>query len=62
MMLAGGLAGTATWLTVYPLDIVKSRVQIDVTGILSLRCVCVYGVWENGFSIYIYIYIRARDA
>jgi hypothetical protein len=34
MMLAGGLAGTATWLTVYPLDIVKSRVQIDVTGIL----------------------------
>lgn len=32
MMLAGGLAGTATWLTVYPLDIVKSRVQIDVTG------------------------------
>ena len=28
-MLAGGLGGTAFWLACYPLDVVKSKIQID---------------------------------
>jgi len=31
-ILAGGIAGMCTWLVVYPLDNIKSRVQIDVSG------------------------------
>ncbi|CAL7949077.1 unnamed protein product [Xylocopa violacea] len=29
MLLAGGLAGTASWVVSYPLDVVKSRIQAD---------------------------------
>lgn len=29
MLLAGGLAGTASWVISYPLDVVKSRIQAD---------------------------------
>ncbi|XP_033327658.2 mitochondrial basic amino acids transporter [Megalopta genalis] len=29
MLLAGGIAGTASWLLTYPLDVIKSRIQAD---------------------------------
>lgn len=32
MLLAGGLAGTASWIVSYPLDVVKSRLQADTTA------------------------------
>ncbi|OXU26940.1 hypothetical protein TSAR_013830, partial [Trichomalopsis sarcophagae] len=32
MLLAGGLAGTASWVVSYPLDVVKSRLQADTTA------------------------------
>ena len=32
MLLAGGLAGTASWVISYPLDVVKSRLQADISG------------------------------
>jgi len=32
LLLAGGCAGVANWLAVYPIDIFKSRVQTDQTG------------------------------
>lgn len=30
---AGGLAGTASWLTVFPVDLVKSRLQKDALAV-----------------------------
>lgn len=32
MLLAGGLAGTASWIISYPLDVIKSRIQAETTG------------------------------
>ncbi|XP_043470676.1 mitochondrial basic amino acids transporter [Leptopilina heterotoma] len=32
MLLAGGLAGTASWVFTYPVDVVKSRIQADTVG------------------------------
>jgi len=30
LMLAGGLGGTAFWLSCYPLDVIKSKIQVRV--------------------------------
>jgi solute carrier family 25 carnitine/acylcarnitine transporter 20/29 len=32
ILVAGGVAGCATWASVYPLDVVKTRVQTQVAG------------------------------
>ncbi|XP_012254046.2 mitochondrial basic amino acids transporter [Athalia rosae] len=32
MLMAGGLAGTASWIISYPMDVIKSRLQAEVTG------------------------------
>ena len=32
ILMAGGLAGTASWVSTYPIDVVKSRIQADDTG------------------------------
>ena len=32
LLLAGGLAGMASWISTYPIDVVKSRVQADMAG------------------------------
>lgn len=32
MLLAGGLAGTVSWIFTYPIDVIKSRLQADCTG------------------------------
>ncbi|XP_046418929.1 mitochondrial basic amino acids transporter isoform X1 [Neodiprion virginianus] len=32
MLMAGGLAGTASWIVTYPVDVIKSRLQAEVTG------------------------------
>ena len=29
LLLAGGMAGTASWVLTYPVDVIKSRVQAD---------------------------------
>jgi len=36
IMLCGGLAGIVTWASIFPLDVVKTRVQTQVTRILPL--------------------------
>jgi hypothetical protein len=37
--IAGGVAGALAWASVYPLDVVKSRMQVrDVTW--SMKCLC----------------------
>ncbi|XP_033209402.1 mitochondrial basic amino acids transporter-like [Belonocnema kinseyi] len=40
MLLAGGLAGTASWIFTYPLDVVKSRLQADTSGKYSSALDC----------------------
>ncbi|XP_053596008.1 mitochondrial basic amino acids transporter [Microplitis demolitor] len=32
MLIAGGLAGTASWIFTYPIDVIKSRIQADQNG------------------------------
>lgn len=32
LLLAGGLAGSCSWIVTYPIDVVKSRMQADITG------------------------------
>ncbi len=31
-MLCGGFGGVAFWLAIFPADVIKSRVQVDVSG------------------------------
>ncbi|XP_044267250.1 mitochondrial basic amino acids transporter [Tribolium madens] len=38
MLLAGGISGMVSWIIVYPIDVVKSRFQIDNTYKNSLDC------------------------
>ena len=32
LLLAGGIAGSSSWIVTYPIDVVKSRMQADITG------------------------------
>ena len=40
MLFAGGMAGTASWVLTYPLDVIKSRLQADVSGKYSCAMDC----------------------
>lgn len=40
MLLAGGLAGTASWVLTYPVDVIKSRLQADTSGKYSSAMDC----------------------
>ena len=35
VLVCGGFAGVATWVSVYPLDVVKSRVQTDAEWVVG---------------------------
>ena len=39
LLLAGGMAGICAWIVTYPVDIIKSRIQADMTGKYS-------GLWD----------------
>ena len=42
LALAGGMAGAGFWTTVYPVDVVKSRIQVTnpMTGLHHMQCTC----------------------
>ena len=55
IMLAGGTAGTVSWAVTYPMDVIKSRIQVDGTSGISryqgvTDCI-VKSVQEGGFRV-----------
>jgi len=57
ILAAGGLAGSACWASIYPLDVIKSRIQLDslagdrkYTGILDCA---VKSFREGGFKLFL---------
>lgn len=37
MLISGGIAGTVSWVVVYPIDVIKSRMQIDGVGEIKYK-------------------------
>ncbi|XP_050474171.1 mitochondrial basic amino acids transporter-like isoform X1 [Bombus huntii] len=50
MLLAGGLAGTASWVISYPLDVIKSRIQADGNRYAGLIDCVRQSVKTEGYS------------
>lgn len=50
MLLAGGLAGTASWVISYPLDVIKSRIQADGNRYAGLIDCLKQSVKTEGYS------------
>jgi len=52
ILVAGGIAGVATWASIYPLDVVKTRVQTQVleAGAAEGSRLLAGGAWHGGFG------------
>ncbi|XP_054005038.1 mitochondrial basic amino acids transporter-like isoform X1 [Hylaeus anthracinus] len=50
MLLAGGLAGSASWMITYPLDVVKSRIQADSKRYAGMLDCLKQSVKAEGYS------------
>ena len=51
LLLSGGLAGQCSWLSTYPVDVIKTRIQNDSCGEYRNALHCVQRTWlESGFS------------
>ncbi|KAF8536029.1 mitochondrial carrier domain-containing protein [Trichophaea hybrida] len=48
VLIAGGVAGCVTWASVYPLDVVKTRVQTQVFGGRGRAWECARVAWREG--------------
>ncbi|OEL34979.1 Mitochondrial arginine transporter BAC2 [Dichanthelium oligosanthes] len=54
MLMSGGLAGVASWVYCYPLDVVKSRLQAQAFPATRYRSVVDFfrrSVWEEGLPV-----------
>lgn len=51
MLMAGGTAGTLSWLVIYPLDVIKSRIQADNFRYKSLTDCVRQTISQEGFSV-----------
>lgn len=50
MLIAGGLAGTASWIVTYPIDVIKSRLQADINSKYSGAIDCFKkSITQEGF-------------
>ncbi|KAL3873808.1 hypothetical protein ACJMK2_036893 [Sinanodonta woodiana] len=47
-LLAGGLAGSLTWLSIIPVDVIKSRYQADCNGKYKGLLDCTYKCYQEG--------------
>lgn len=51
MLMAGGLAGTASWIATYPIDVIKSRLQAETSGKYSGAIDCLrQSISAEGYS------------
>ena len=53
LLMAGGIAGMASWISTYPVDVIKSRIQADTSNRYSgfWHC-CVKSYKEEGISVF----------
>ncbi len=51
LLLSGGTAGAMSWLVIYPVDVVKSRIQADTRYNSMLQCVR-QSFTEEGFGVF----------
>lgn len=47
ILIAGGLAGVISWVFTYPLDVLKTKMQMDLSGKYSGVLDCVVKTWKN---------------
>ena len=52
LLFAGGTAGAASWLAIYPLDVIKSRLQADTTY-KSMRHCIKHSLGEEGIGVFV---------
>ncbi|XP_021945495.1 mitochondrial basic amino acids transporter [Folsomia candida] len=53
MMMAGGLAGVMSWIVTFPIDVVKTRLQSDVSGKYSGAIDCLKKTYQaEGYSAF----------
>ena len=52
-LMAGGFAGMASWLSTYPVDVIKSRIQADMRGeYKGFWDCCVKSYHQEGFAVF----------
>ena len=52
LLFAGGTAGAVSWLAIYPIDVIKSRIQADLTYNSMRQCVR-HSLSEEGFGVFL---------
>lgn len=52
LLLAGGTAGAVSWLAIYPMDVIKSRIQAD-TNYNSMRQCFKHSLSEEGVGVFV---------
>jgi solute carrier family 25 (mitochondrial carnitine/acylcarnitine transporter), member 20/29 len=51
-MVSGGLAGQISWISVYPFDVIKTKMQVESKRHLSMRAVVKAGFRQEGWRFF----------